>query len=96
VRPVTGVEQIFPAVDELIAELRAAGAPRLATVFHHRMHRVAWATRSELFEELQEVLTGALNSKEEPLRDVSRFPWKLAEWRNAPADRLMMLLPHAA
>ncbi len=28
--------------------------------------------------------------------DVSRFPWKLAEWRNAPADRLMMLLPHAA
>lgn len=66
-RPVTGVEQIFPAVDELIAELRAAGAPRLATVFHHRMHRVAWATRSELFEELQEVLTGALNSKEEPL-----------------------------
>jgi len=28
--------------------------------------------------------------------DASLSPWKLAEWRNAPGDQLMMLLLHAA
>lgn len=71
-KPVGAVEDIYPAVDELIAELPAAGAPLLANVLHHRMHRVAWTTRSELFEELREVLAGALRSDEELLRGALR------------------------
>jgi hypothetical protein len=58
------VEDVYPAIEELIAELKLAGNPRLAEILHHRMHQVAWTARSELFEELQTVLKGALQSGE--------------------------------
>jgi len=62
------VEDIYPALDELVAELKAAGHPRLATILHHRMHQVAWTARSELFEQLQDVLAEALKSDEAKFR----------------------------
>jgi hypothetical protein len=56
------VEDVYPALDEVVAKLNAAGQSRLATILHHRMHQVAWTARSELFEELRDVLTDALKS----------------------------------
>ena len=56
------IEDVYPALDELVVEFKTAGYPRLATILHHRMHQVAWTARSELFEELQNVLTKALES----------------------------------
>ena len=53
-------QDIYPAVDELIAELRLAGQTRQADILHHRLHKVAWTSRSELFKELNDVLTKTL------------------------------------
>jgi hypothetical protein len=54
------VDDVYPALDELVVELNAFGEPRLAAILHHRMHQVAWTARSELFEELQSVLSKAV------------------------------------
>ncbi|MCU0785312.1 MAG: hypothetical protein MUF81_14915, partial [Verrucomicrobia bacterium] len=40
---------------------------RLAAILYHRLHQVAWTARSELFEELKDVLTDALKSDEAKL-----------------------------
>lgn len=67
------IEDIYPAIEELIAELKLANHSKLAGILHHRMHQVAWTSRSELFEELQSVLMEALQSEgshlPEPLRN---------------------------
>ena len=67
------VDDVYPAVEELIAELKSASHSKLAGILHHRMHLVAWTARSELFEELQSVLMKALQSEgaklSEPLRN---------------------------
>jgi uncharacterized membrane-anchored protein YjiN (DUF445 family) len=57
-------EDIYPALDELIDELKTDGHSRLAAILNHRMRNVAWTTRSELFEELRNILTKALESNE--------------------------------
>lgn len=56
---IKSIDDVYPAIDEIIDAARAAGELHLATVLNHRMHRVAWTTRSELFEELQSVLTNS-------------------------------------
>lgn len=56
------VENVYPALDELIVELNSIGQSRLATTLHHRIHQVAWTARSELFEDLQNILTEFLES----------------------------------
>ncbi len=70
------IEDVYPAIEELIAELKLANHSKLAGILHHRMHQVAWTARSELFEELQSVLTEALQSEganlPEPLRNQMR------------------------
>ena len=67
------VDDVYPAIEELIAELKLASHSKLADILHHRMHQVAWTARSELFEELQTVLMEALQSEganlPEPLRN---------------------------
>jgi hypothetical protein len=50
------VEDVYPAIAELIAELKLAGHSELAEMLHHRMYQCVWTTRSELFEELKKVL----------------------------------------
>ena len=61
------IEDVYPALDELIAELKAADQSRLATVLHHRLHEVAWTSGLELFEELRTVLTRAVQSDDPKL-----------------------------
>jgi hypothetical protein len=67
------IEDVYPAIEELIAELKLGSHSKLADILDHRMHEVAWTARSELFEELQSVLTEALQSEgtnlPEPLRN---------------------------
>ena len=66
------VDDVYPALEELIVELKRDGEPRLAALIQHRLHQVAWTTRSELFEELQRVLGGALESDETAASSTSR------------------------
>lgn len=67
------VNDVYPAIEELISELKLASHSKLAGILHHRMHEVAWTARSELFEELQNVLMEALKSEgtnlPEPISD---------------------------
>lgn len=66
------IDDVYSAIDELITELNMAGHSKLATILYHRMHQVAWTTRSELFEELQNILVDALQSKDIALTDTMR------------------------
>lgn len=67
------IDDVYPAIEELISELKLASHSKLAGILYHRMHQVAWTVRSELFEELQNVLMEALKSEgvnlPEPIRD---------------------------
>jgi hypothetical protein len=53
-------QDVYTAVAELIAGLNAQGHHKLASVLEHRMYKVRWTSSSELFEELEKVLTNAL------------------------------------
>ena len=70
-RPVRTIEDVYPALEELSLELKATGSARLQAILDHRMHQVAWTTRSE-FEELHNILTGALGSGELTLPEALR------------------------
>lgn len=61
-KQVQTIEDVYPAIEELIAELKLSEGSNLSSILDHRMHRVAWTARSELFEELQKVLVKALES----------------------------------
>jgi hypothetical protein len=67
------INDIYPALDKLVDELKATGHSRLAAILHHRIYQVAWTARSELFDELQHVLTKAMQSDDtnlpQPVRD---------------------------
>lgn len=47
---------IYPAVEELIKQLRLYPKSNLSAILDHRMHKVAWTTGTELLEELYNVL----------------------------------------
>ena len=66
------IEDVYPAIEELIAELKLGHQAKLALILDHRMHQVAWTSRSEIFEELQSVLTETLQSEEACLTESVR------------------------
>lgn len=51
-------DDVYPAVDELVSALNSLGKTELGAMLEHRVHKVAWTTRTELFEELRRVLGG--------------------------------------
>lgn len=53
-------QDVYIAVAELIASLNAQGHHKLTRILEHRMYNVPWTSSSELFEELEKVLTNAL------------------------------------
>lgn len=67
----TGTQEVYRKVDDLITSLRSAGQSKLGDMLHHRLHVVAWTTGSELLAELQTVLSGAL--KEEGATSISEL-----------------------
>ena len=71
-RPVRTIEDVYPALEELSFELKAIGHARLQAILDHRMHQVAWTTRSELFEEFHNILTRALGPHEATLPEAVR------------------------
>ena len=56
-------EQIYAALDQLVTELAAGPDVRLAEVLRHRLHGVAWSSRSELFDEIESVIEHALGAE---------------------------------
>ena len=50
-------DPLYASIEELISALKYAGAEQLASILHHRMYTVAWTSRSELLDELHDVLT---------------------------------------
>jgi hypothetical protein len=71
-KKVRAIQDVYPAVEEIIVNLSSQGNSRLAEILHHRMHVVAWTSGSELLEELQNVLLLALESNDENLSDASK------------------------
>ncbi len=57
------LENVYPAVKELIEELKLSGQAKLAETLHHRMYEVPWTTGTELYEELKNIFTEILTSK---------------------------------
>ena len=77
-------EDIYPAIDDLIHELREAGLEADANVLAHRMYEVVWTTGNELFEELVNVLSdlsagGRINTSPELSVNVNLILGKLRE-----------------
>ena len=67
--PVQTAEQVYAATDELVVELKAIGESQMAAILHHRLHKVAWTSRAELFEELRKVLSEKGGALPVPLRE---------------------------
>ena len=71
-KKIQSIIDVYPAIDELIIELKTVSQFKLADTLYHRLHQVAWTSGSELFEELQNVLEGALQSYEVDLSESIR------------------------
>ena len=56
---IQSIDDIYPAVEELIELLKRDRTSMLSAILDHRMRRVAWTTGDELLEELRFVLTKA-------------------------------------
>lgn len=65
-KEVKTIQDVFPAVDELIAFLRDHGDEELARSLYHRLHHVSWTSGSELYEELRDIMraTGGSNGND--------------------------------
>ena len=50
--------EFYEYLDTVIEDLREAGFSREAATLEHRLHRVAWTTANELFQELEQLLGG--------------------------------------
>jgi hypothetical protein len=64
---VNKIEDIYPAIDELIKVLAQNNKQRLSNILHHRMYKVSWTSRDELFEELSNVLKSMLKNEKHEL-----------------------------
>jgi hypothetical protein len=53
-------QDVYITVAGLIADLNAQGHHKLASALEHRMYKVPWTSSSELFADLEKVLTNAL------------------------------------
>ena len=63
-KKIQAIVDVYPAIDELVIELKTVGQFKLADTLHHRMHMVAWTSGSELLEELQKVFTDTLQAND--------------------------------
>ena len=64
-------QDVYTAIAELIADLDTQGNHKLARILEHRMYKVSWTSSSELFEELEKVLTNALTEYKSSLDNQS-------------------------
>jgi len=62
-RQIAGARDVYPAVDELIAELERAGSSQPAAILQYRMRHVQWGAGPEHFQELRLDLSRALGSQ---------------------------------
>jgi hypothetical protein len=62
----------YEPFDKLIISLRADGLLKESDILHHRIHKVAWTTSSELFEELGQVIKKIRQENPPSLSDVSK------------------------
>jgi len=61
------IDDIYPAVQELIKILAQNNEQHYSDVLSHRMYKVSWTSRDELFEELQKVLNNLINGDQKGL-----------------------------
>jgi hypothetical protein len=64
---ITKIEDVYPAIDELIKVLAQKNEQRVSDILDHRMYKVSWTSSGELFEELQGVLKNFLQEKRSDL-----------------------------
>jgi len=58
---ISTIQDIYPAIEELIPFLREQGYTELSCILEHRMYEVAWTSATELHEELRDVLCDAMS-----------------------------------
>lgn len=64
------IEDIYPAIDELIIALDKSDRQRyFSKVLKHRMYEIAWTTRSELLQEISKVLKDLIENEKNNLDD---------------------------
>ena len=57
------IKNIYAEIDDLIAILNEEGERCISDIIRHRMYKISWTSRSELFEELQKVLKNYIKKK---------------------------------
>ena len=60
---VNKTKDIYPAIDELIKVLAQKNEQKISDILYHRIYKVSWTSRSELFEELQSILKDFFQKK---------------------------------
>ncbi|HUV63272.1 MAG TPA: hypothetical protein VMW24_05195 [Sedimentisphaerales bacterium] len=60
---VKSVQDVYPAIEELIPVLEQLGYRDVSCKLDHRIHKVCWTSATELFEELGKLLRGVNSSK---------------------------------
>ena len=63
-RNVSTIQDIYPAVEELILLLKEREHTKISSVLEHRMHEVSWTSASELYEELRNILCNAISNSD--------------------------------
>jgi hypothetical protein len=49
-------DSVYVELDNIIKELEKLNFKQLSTTFNHRIYKIAWTTRTELFDEIRSVL----------------------------------------
>jgi len=61
------LEDVYPAIDELINQLSNNDNAIIARTIYHRMYKVSWSCRDELLEELYQILNNVIISNSNDL-----------------------------
>ncbi len=61
-RNVTVIDDVYPAIKEIIQLLKETENEELSSTLDHRMYQVCWTTGNELLEELMNVLQNYMAS----------------------------------
>src|SRR3990167_456003 len=88
------IEDVYPAIKELIAVLKPVNQHHLADVLYQRMYQDVWTTGSELLEELAKVLSQALtdNNLSPSLRNqMEQIILVIGDWFNRKPDFYLTL-----
>lgn len=54
---IENINDIYPALEELMVFFEKNDQKYISSIIQHRLHKVKWTTRNELFDEISKVLS---------------------------------------